>query len=147
MKLSTKGRYAVRAMVDVAMHYGEAPVILRGVAERQQISMHYLENIFVRLGAAGLVRSIRGAQGGFTLAKPPSQIKLSEIVQTLEGPIAPVQCVDDATACERASFCATRDIWVEMGTAMSKVLESVSLQDLAERQRKKEQPEAPIYYI
>ncbi|TET83536.1 Rrf2 family transcriptional regulator [candidate division TA06 bacterium] len=147
MKLSTKGRYAVRAMGDVAMHYGEAPVILREVAERQGISVHYLENIFMRLAAAGLVRSIRGAQGGFTLAKPPSEIRLSQIVKALEGPIAPVQCVESPTTCERASSCATRDIWVEMGAAMSKVLESVSLQDLAEQQRKKEQPEAPIYYI
>ncbi len=147
MKLSTKGRYAARAMVDMALHYQEAPILLRDIAEREQISMHYLEQLFVRLRAAGLVKSTRGAQGGFTLAKPPSQIKLSEVVQTLEGPLALVPCIDDATTCERASLCVTRDIWVEMGTAMSKVLESVSLQDLVERQRKKEQPKTVIYYI
>src|SRR4030042_3340051 len=145
MKLSTKGRYAARAMVDMALHYQEAPILLRDIAEREQIFMHYLEQLFVQLRAAGLVKSTRGAQGGFTLAKPPSQIKLSEGVQTLEGPLALVPCIDDATTCERASFCVTRDIWGEMGTAMSKVLESVSLHDLVERQRKKEQPKTITY--
>ena len=133
--------------MDVAMHHHETPVLLRDVAERQQISMYYLENIFVRLRTAGLVKSIRGAQGGFTLAKPPSEIQLSEIVKVLEGPMAPVGCVDDPAVCERASFRAVRDTWVEMGTAMSRVLESVTLQDLVERQRKKKKPEAPIYHI
>lgn len=147
MKLSTKGRYATRAMFDVALHYHEATVVLRDIAERQQISMHYLEQLFVRLRAAGLVKSTRGAEGGFALTKPPSQIKLSEIVEALEGPIAPVGCVNDPAVCERASSCAVRDMWVEMGTAMSQVLESVTLQDLVERQRKKEQPKAFIYYI
>jgi len=147
MKLSTKGRYAVRAMGDVAMHYGEAPVILREVAERQGISVHYLENIFIRLAAAGLVRSLRGPQGGFTLAKPPSEIRLSEIVKALEGPIAPVQCVESPTTCERANSCAARDIWVEMGAAMNRVLESVTLQDLVDRQREKKDSETPIYHI
>jgi Rrf2 family protein len=134
-------------MVDVALHYGEAPVILRDIAEGQQISLHYLENIFVRLRTAGLVKSTRGAQGGFTLAKSPSEIQLSEIVEALEGSMAPVECVDDPQACERASFCAVRDLWVEMSAAMSQVLESVTLQDLVEQQEKKKQPEAPIYYI
>jgi Rrf2 family protein len=147
MKLSTRGRYAVRAMVDVAMHHHETPVLLRNVAERQQISTYYLENIFVRLRAAGLVKSTRGAQGGFSLAKSPSEIQLGEIVKVLEGSMAPVGCVDDPAICERANFCAVRDIWVEMGTAMSKVLESVTLQDLVERQREKTQSETPIYYI
>jgi Rrf2 family protein len=134
-------------MVDVALHYREAPVILRDIAEGQQISLHYLENIFVRLRTAGLVKSTRGAQGGFTVAKSPSEIRLSEIVEALEGSMAPVACVDDSAVCERASFCAVRDLWVEMGAAMSKVLESVTLQDLVEQQRKRKQPEAPIYYI
>lgn len=147
MKLSTRGRYAVRAMVDIAMYHGETPVLLRDVAERQQLSLHYLENIFVRLRTAGLVKSTRGARGGFVLAKLPSEIPLSEIVNVLEGPIAPVECVNDPAVCERASFCAVRDLWVEMGAAASKVLESVTLQDLVEWEKKKEQPEALIYYI
>jgi len=147
MKLSTRGRYAVRALVDVAMHCHETPVILRGVAEREDISLQYLQQIFVRLGAAGLVKGTRGPKGGFTLAKPASQTKLSEIVQALEGSIAPAKCVDDPTTCKRVNSCAVRDIWVEMGTAVSKLLESVSLQDLVERQGKKKRPEAPTYYI
>lgn len=147
MKLPTRGRYAVRALVDVAMHCHETPVILRGVAERQDISLQYLQQIFVRLGAAGLVKGTRGAKGGFTLAKPASQTKLSDIVQALEGSIAPVKCVDDPATCERVNSCAARDIWVEMGTAARKVLESVTLEDLVERQRQKERPEATIYHV
>lgn len=133
--------------MDVAMHHRETPVLLRDVAERQQISLYYLENIFVRLRTAGLVKSTRGARGGFALARSPSEIPLSEIVEVLEGPIAPVECVADPAVCERASFCAVRDLWVEMGAAMSKVLESVTLQDLVEQQRKKDQPAAPMYQI
>ena len=141
MKLTTKGRYASRAMVDMAMHVAEAPMALRDVAERQQVSVHYLQQIFARLKAAGLVRGMRGARGGFTLARPPAEIKLSEVIQAVEGPIAPVPCVDDPAACQRAGVCAVRDVWAEMGAAMIQVLESKSLQDLVERQQKKEQPQ------
>jgi len=127
-------------MLDMAMHVAEAPLALRDVAERQQVSVHYLEQIFARLKAAGLVRSMRGARGGFTLARPPAEIKLSEVIQAVEGPIAPVPCVDDPAVCQWAGVCAVRDVWVEMGAAMIQALESKSLQDLAERQQKKEQP-------
>lgn len=147
MRVSTKGRYGVRALVDIAMHLHESPVVLRDVARRQQISLHYLEQIFVRLRAADLVNSTRGAQGGFTLARPPDDIKLSEVVHVLEGSVAPARCVDDPASCERSNTCAFRDLWTEMGAAMNRVLESASLQDLAERQMAKEQHEAPVYYI
>lgn len=134
-------------MVDIAMHHHESPVILRDVARRQQISLQYLEQIFVHLRAADLVNSTRGAQGGFTLARPPDDIKLSEVVHALEGSVAPARCVDDPASCERSNTCAFRDLWTEMGAAMNRVLESASLQDLAERQMAKEQHEAPVYYI
>ena len=125
----------------MAMHVAEAPMALRDVAARQQVSVHYLQQIFARLKAAGLVRGMRGARGGFTLARPPAEIKLSEVIQAVEGPIAPVPCVDDPAACQWASVCAVRDVWAEMGAAMIQVLESKSLQDLVERQQKKEQPQ------
>jgi len=147
MKLSTKGRYAARAMLDLAFHYGEGPILLKDIARRQQISERYLEHLITPIKVAGLVTSMRGARGGFTLAKPPSQIRLSEIIQIVEGSIAPVECVDDPDICSRADLCVTRDIWTEMQKAMSGVLESTTLQDLIQRQREKENPEAVMYYI
>ena len=147
MKLSTKGRYAARAMLDLAFHYGEGPILLKDIARRQQISERYLEHLITPIKVAGLVTSMRGARGGFTLAKPPSQIRLSEIIQIMEGSIAPVECVDDPKVCSRADFCVTRDIWTEMQKAMSGILESTTLQDLVQRQREKGKPEAVTYYI
>ena len=147
MKLSTKGRYSTRAMLELALHYGGAPVLLKDIAERQQISERYLEQLVGPLTAAGLVKSTRGPRGGFTLAKPPSQIKLSEIIQISEGSISPVECVDDSRACSLAARCVTRDVWAEMGRAMSRVLESTTLQKLVERQREKDYPEAGMYHI
>jgi Rrf2 family cysteine metabolism transcriptional repressor len=147
MKLSTKGRYAVRAMLDLALHYGEGPILLRDVARREHISERYLEQIILSLKAAGLVNSTRGARGGFMLTKPPSQIRLIEVMQVSEGSMAPVECVSDPKVCSRSSLCVTRDIWSEMKEAMSGILESTTLQDLVERQREKEQPKARMYYI
>lgn len=134
-------------MLDLALHYGEGPVLLKDIAKRQQISGRYLEHLIVSLKVAGLVNSMRGARGGFTLAKPPSQIRLSEIIQIVEGSIAPVQCVDDPKVCSLSDLCVTRDVWAEMKKAMSGVLESITLQDLVQRQREKEKPEAVMYHI
>jgi len=147
MKLSTKGQYGARAMVDLALHYGEGPILLKDIAKRQQISGRYLEHVIVSLKVAGLVKSMRGARGGFSLAKPPFQIRLSEIIQIMEGSIAMVECVDDPKVCSRADLCVTRDIWAEMKKVMNGVLESTTLQDLIERQREKRKPEAVMYYI
>jgi len=147
MRLSTKGRYAARAMLDLALHYGQGPILLKDIARRQQISERYLEHVIIPLRAAGLVTSARGAHGGFALAKPPSEIRLSEIIQVVEGSIAPVDCVDDPKVCSRAEFCVTRDLWAEMERAMSGVLKSTTLQDLVRRQREKGQPKAVMYHI
>jgi len=133
--------------VDLALHYGEGPILLKDIAKRQQISGRYLEHVIVSLKVAGLVKSMRGARGGFSLAKPPFQIRLSEIIQVVEGSIAMVECVDDPKVCSRADLCVTRDIWAEMKKAMNGVLESTTLQDLIERQREKRKPEAVMYYI
>ena len=137
MKLSTKGRYGLRALLDLALHRGEGLVLLKDIARRQEVSLPYLEHLIAPLIAAGLVKSTRGARGGVLLLKPPSEIKLGEVVQLLEGSIAPVDCVNDPELCHRSSFCVTRDIWVEMKEAMSRVLDSTTLQDLVERQKQK----------
>jgi len=140
MLFSTKGRYGTRAMLDLALNYGKGPVPLKKVAERQEISEKYLDQLVMSLKTIGLVRSIRGARGGYVLAKPPAQIKLSEVIRTLEGPVVPVDCLDDPSACNRISSCAVRDVWEEARQAIDNVLESTTLQDLADRQRKKEVP-------
>jgi Rrf2 family protein len=138
MKISTKGRYATMAMLDLALRYGEGSILVKDIARRQRISEQYLEHLLISLKAAGMVRSTRGARGGFTLTKPPSQIRLSEIIQVMEGSMAPVECVDAPEAYPRAASCAVHDVWVEVTTAMSSVLQSITLQELVERQAKKE---------
>jgi len=147
MKLSTKGRYGVRALLDLALHQDEGLVPLKDIARRQEVSLPYLEHLITPLVAAGLVKSTRGARGGVSLIKPPSEIKLSEAVQLLEGSIAPVDCVNDPKLCHRSAYCVTRDIWSEMKNAMSQVLDSTTIQDLVERQKQKGQAEVEMYHI
>jgi Rrf2 family protein len=147
MKISTKGRYGTRALLDVALHQDDSPVQLKVIAQRQQISLHYLEHIVTPLIAAGLLRSTRGAYGGVSLGRPPNEIVLSEVIQVLEGCITPVECVDDPNVCSRADICATRDVWTDVKKAMAGVLESVTLQDLVERQKDKQKLASAMYYI
>jgi len=147
MKLSTKGRYAMRAMLDLAAHYGEGPVLLKDVAARQEISQRYLEHLFLALKAAGLVNSARGANGGFSLAKHPGEIHLMDVMAVSEGPMSLTECVDDPGVCRRSSRCATRDIWLELKQALEGVLGGVTLQDMLMRQRSKEAQSADLYSI
>jgi Rrf2 family protein len=147
MKISTRGQYGTRALLDLALHWGEGPVLLKDIAQRQEISLAYLEHLIAPLVAAGIIRSARGAQGGVWLAKPPQEIRLNEVVQLLEGSITPVECLNSPESCSRTDLCATRDIWGELKKAMDDVLESITLQDLVERQKRKQQPEAEMYYI
>lgn len=147
MKLSTRARYGTRALLDVALHHSEGPVLLRDIARRQEISLPYLEHLIAPLIVAGIVRSTRGARGGISLLKPPSEIKLSEVLDSLEGSIALVECLNDPKVCSRSGSCATRDVWGELKKAMNGVLVSLTLQDLVERQKKKEQSGKSMYYI
>ena len=147
MKLSTRGRYGTRALLDLALHQREGPAPLKDIARRQEISLQYLEHLITPLIAGGIVRSIRGPRGGVSLAKSPEEIQLSEVIRLLEGSIAPVDCINNPGICSRSSFCVTRDIWGEMKKAMDGVLESTTLQDLVERQKRKEQPEQAMYYV
>jgi len=147
MKLSTRGQYGTRALLELALHQGEAPVLLKDIAQRQQISLPYLEHLITPLIAGGIVRSTRGAKGGVSLAKPPQKIRLSEVIQLLEGSTAPVECVNNPETCSRSESCVTRDIWGELKKAMDGVLESTTLQDLVERQKRKEHPTEVMYHI
>ena len=132
MKLSTKGRYAVRAMLDLALQNGNNPTLVKDISRRQGISDLYLEQLLTRLQTSGLIRSIRGPKGGSLLTKAPAEIKLCDILQTVEGSLAPVECVENGTLCERADTCITRKVWLKMKQAMDEVLESTTLQDLVE---------------
>ncbi len=147
MKLSTKGRYAMRAMLDLATHYGDGLVFLKDVAARQEISERYLEHLFLSLKAAGLVNSTRGARGGFTLSRRPSDIKLIEVMMVSEGQMSLVECVDDPGACKRSAHCVTRDIWAELKVALEGVLGSLTLQDLVQKQRHKDMQTVEMYNI
>jgi len=147
MKLSTKGRYGTRALLELALNQEKEPILLRDIAARQHIPLPYLEHLITPLIAGGIIRSTKGPRGGVSLVRPPEAIKLSEVIQLLEGSVAPVDCIDNPGICDRSSSCATRDIWGELKTAIDRVLESTTLQDLVERQKKKERPEEAMYYI
>ena len=147
MKLSTRGRYGVRTLLDLALHQDEGLVLLKDVARRQEFSLPYLEHLIAPLIAGGLVKSTRGAGGGVSLIKRPEEINLGEAVQLLEGSIAPVDCVSNPESCHRSYFCVARDVWVEMEEAMSHVLYSTTLQDLVDRQKLKEHTETGMHYI
>ena len=147
MKISTKGRYGTRLLLDLALHQKEEPVLLKDIARRQQISLWYLEHIITPLKTAGIIRSTRGARGGVSLARPPEEIKLDEVIQLLEGSIAPVECVNNPEFCARSDSCVTRDIWAELKKAINGVLMSTTLQDLVERQKRKEQTKEALYQI
>ena len=147
MKLSTRARYGTRALMDLALNGGSSPVPLKAIAQRQQISLTYLEHLVTPLIGAGIVRSVRGAKGGVALARPPKEIKLIEVIKLLEGSTAPTECINDPGVCPRSARCATRDVWSEVEDAINNVLEATTLEDLAERQKKKGEPLEQMYYI
>ncbi len=138
MKISTKGRYGTRALLEVALRQDDDMVRLKDIAEQQEIPLPYLERIIAPLVKAGFLASTRGPTGGVALGKHPAGIKISEVIEVLEGSMAPVACVDDPNTCSRADACATCDLWGEVKEAMEEVLEAVTLQDLVERQKKKQ---------
>lgn len=147
MKLSTRGRYGTRALLELALHQGEGPVSLKDVAQKQEISLQYLEHLITPLIAGGIIKSTRGARGGVALARPASEVRLSEIIQLLEGSTAPVECVDKPEMCERSAACATRDVWGELKEVIHNVLQATTLEDLVERHKRKEQSTEVMYYI
>lgn len=148
MQISTKGRYGLRAMVDMAVHQMDGPLALRVIAERQGISESYLEQVFTNLRKNGLVKASRGSQGGYELSRPAAEISVDQILTALEGPIAPVFCVDKTNSgnCERRGHCATRSFWEELRDHIHEFLSNTSLQDLADR-AESSCPEEPMYFI
>ena len=147
MRLSTKGRYGTRAMLDVAIHQDGGPVSVKATAERQDVSRRYLEQLMLRLATAGLARPVRGRGGGFVLSRPASQISVADIVQALEGPINVVECVGDAGVCYRASSCAAREVWNEVSETVTCHLSQITLEDMAQRHRRSQETATAMYYI
>jgi Rrf2 family protein len=139
MKLSTRARYGVRLMVALAFNYGKGPVFLKDVAKGENISEKYLSLIIIPLRRTGLVNSIRGAHGGYLLAKDPSQITMKEIIDVLEGDCSLVDCVRNPSTCPRVPICASHDIWEIIGGKISETLNSVTLDMLVKMNQEKAQ--------
>lgn len=132
IRLSTKGRYGTRLMLNLAQHYnnGEESVILKDISDEEEISIRYLEQIIIPLKINRLVKSIRGAGGGYLLARDPSEIKLSEVLYALEGSCSLVECVEDNDFCPRMPICTTYEVWKEASNLLKNYFESITIQDL-----------------
>ncbi|MBU4193848.1 MAG: Rrf2 family transcriptional regulator [Actinobacteria bacterium] len=134
MKISTRARYGMRAMLDLAVNGSEAGlVLLKDIARRQEISKRYLEHMMKLLKNRNLVEAERGASGGYRLARPAPEIRLDEIFEALEGSLAPIECLREPSVCDRVEDCITRELWGEMTLAMRDVLEKKTLEDLQNR--------------
>lgn len=147
MKISTKGRYGLRAVIDLAVNSDGNPVLLRNIASRQDLSRRYLERLFAGLKSSGVIRSIRGAQGGYMLAKDPHDINIADILEALEGPFLPVDCVDDQSICDQSSECVTRDVWCEIAMQVRNYLKEMTLQNLVEKYRHRQSMRTIDYQI
>jgi Rrf2 family protein len=137
-------------MLDLAQHIGQGPISLKSIAERQGISEHYLEQLFSGLRKNGLVKSVRGAQGGYVLGREPEKICVGDIIRVLEGPIAPVNCVAevDPEICQKAESCVTRIIWEKVRDSIAVVVDSVTLADMViDAAKKKSESSTCMYYI
>jgi len=134
-------------MLELASHYGEGPIELKEIAKKENISIKYLEQVINPLRSNGLVKAIRGSKGGYSLAKPPSEICLYDVIETLEGPLKLIECLSDSKACQKVRSCVTREIWKEVSEAISKIFYSVTLEDMVNRKREKEGLHSPMYQI
>ncbi len=138
MKISTRGRYALRLMMDIAMHDNGEPVRIKDIARRQEVSEKYLEQIIAILNKAGFVRSIRGPKGGYTLSKKPEEYTAGMILRLTEGSLAPVSCLEmDVNDCPRQNQCATLELYKRIDNAVHQVVDNVTLADLVDWQMAK----------
>lgn len=147
MQLSTRARYGLRALLDIALHDNEKPVLLEDIKVRQQVSKPYLEQLLLVLQSVGLIRSIRGKKGGFVLNRPPAEIKLSEVVKALERTITLVECVNNPLVCRRTDRCATQELWRRLTKVIYQELDALTLNDLIQWQREKEKAEAMEFCV
>ena len=139
MRISTKGDYATRALQDLALHYDQGPIAIEKIASRQGLPVRYLEQLLLTLKRAGFLLSKRGVNGGYSLAKPPARITLGDILRTVDGPIEAIYCLDQPPReeCARETDCVLRDVWSEVGRAVSAIVDHTTLQDICDRMRQK----------
>jgi len=137
MKLSTRTRYGIRAILELAESHGQKPLQLKIIAQQQDISVKYLEQIMAMLKSGGFVRSVRGAKGGYVIAKAANQIKLSDVFDCLEGRVTTVECVENEDYCARTADCMARQLWLQVEEAIRDVLQSMTLQDLVDKVKDK----------
>jgi len=130
MKLSTKGRYGIHAMYDLAQFGSETPQPIKSIAERQNIPEAYLEQLIGQLRRSGLVKSVRGAQGGYLLSRSPAEITVGEVLRTLEGELAVVDCLMEEDACHKACSCPTRVVWKKLRDGLNQIVDGITLQDM-----------------
>ena len=138
MRVSTRARYGLRLMVEVALNYEKGPILLKDISKNTDISEKYLSQIIIPLKGKGLIKTFSGAHSGYILSNPPSEIGLKEIVETLEGDLSLIDCINSPSSCDKVNICVTRDIWMRMGEKISEVLSSYTLGDLVKmcRERK-----------
>ncbi len=138
MKLSTKGRYGLRALVDLAVHSENGTVSIQSIANRQKISVSYLEQLVGKMRRAGIVTSIRGAAGGYRLAKPPSTISVGDVLRALEGDLEAVNCPgnDEVPACEAAPTCVTKYVWKRINDSISQAVDTIMIEELVQESKK-----------
>lgn len=144
MKLSTKSRYAVRLMINLAWNFKQGPSQLNEIARKEEISEKYLSQIVINLRGAGLIRSVRGAHGGYLLAKDPAHITLRDIVEVMEGGLDIVDCLTDEENCGRSGICLTRNVWEKVSQAIKETLSEINLYDLSRQVNKSDDP---MYFI
>ena len=130
MKISSRFRYGLRLLIDLAMKYEKGPLLLKDIAECEKISKKYLEQIVISLKNAGMIRATRGFKGGYYLAKPPEEIKIIDVYKLLEGSFAPVECLDDPDICSLIDNCPSRALWAKLGDAIKKTFENLTLENL-----------------
>ncbi len=138
MRISTKGRYGLRLMLELGMHFGEGPISTEAISETQEISSNYIHNIINILQSSNLIRSIRGPKGGYILTRDPLEITVLDIITALEGSIFTVDCVADSEICKRSDSCVTRDVWSEVTSTVNEVLANITLQSLVDKQKEKD---------
>ncbi len=147
MRLSTKTRYGLRALVDLAAREGQGPILIESIARRQEVSRKYLDAIFGRLREAGLLRSQRGAKGGVMLGRSADLISVAEVVRALEGPIRLVDCDAGGKACGRRDICVTHDLWRDIAEMIEKHMDGVTVGDLSKQMLQKEAAGSSMYHI
>ena len=147
MRVSTKGRYGLRVLLDIALHRESGAVALSDIARRQAISQKYLWQVINPLKAAGFLNATRGSRGGYALARLPKDISIRDIVSVLEGPVCMVACVKDPESCDRSVSCVAREAWIEIESKLNDAMQEITLNDLVQRHKDHESRVAQTYVI